>query len=205
MSPIEDATARLQALPFTLSTGQNLVDWLILKRFYPPHDAHRAREEYQRFLALALTAPEGQATLPGPHIASLWQTHRADTAAYAAFTAALGTNQLAHTHPRRSLATDPAWPQTRARYRTAFGPPPALWWPAPLALWGWLAAFLFLAIWIEINLLAWITSGPSPSPMLRLSANVLLLFILLSRKPPLRLNPWRLLSPTRAACKKTTP
>lgn len=52
MTPIADAMACLQARPFPLSSGQKLVDWLICKRLYPPHDAQRAREEYQRFLAL---------------------------------------------------------------------------------------------------------------------------------------------------------
>lgn len=62
-------------------------------------------------------APEAEATLPGPHIASLWQTHRSDAAAF-------GTDRLTHSQPRQSLAWDTAWPKTRARYRDAFAPRP---------------------------------------------------------------------------------
>lgn len=153
MPDVQTAMARLQALPFTLSSGLNLVDWLIRRRGYAPYEASRAREEYQRFLALAMTAPAGEATLPGPHIAELWQVHRADREAYVAFTEALGCKGLEHIQPRQSLLWDRAWPRTLARYSEAFGSPPAPWWPSLSRL--WLQAGLVLTIYLHFASKLW--------------------------------------------------
>lgn len=125
MTPSE-ALAVIKAQPLTLSTGQPLQDWLARTTSLGPNRAPVAIREYQRFLALALSAAPGEITVPGPMIAQLWQLHRDDAAAYARFAAPKGAALSHHSGHTSMLLTQ----TTGSRYSAAFGPAPRRWWPS---------------------------------------------------------------------------
>lgn len=125
----QDWLARLEALPLPLSSGRSLQDFLTRDTSLGRDGAEDALHEYRRFLALALAAP-GHSRMPGPMIAQLWQLHRDDSAAYAAFFAALGpgaalaTRRIRWDSARQGTTASQAYAETRSAYETAFGPAP---------------------------------------------------------------------------------
>ena len=128
-----DHLARLEATPLRLTGGRPLQDWLTHETNLGAARAEAALNEYRRFLALALAAPD-QPRMPGPVIAQIWQLHREDSAAWSAFWHAIGQGAPEQRPSRWEVPRAPAYPATRAAYGQAFGPPPRAFWPAPRLL-----------------------------------------------------------------------
>lgn len=126
----QDWLTRLETLPLLLRDGCRLQDFLARDTSLGPSGAEAALHEYRRFLALALAAPS-HPRMPGPMIAQLWQLHREDSAAYAAFLADLGpdaaraTRRVRWDSARQGITASQAYMATRSAYEAAFGPRPA--------------------------------------------------------------------------------
>ena len=161
---VSDILARLEALPLLLSDGRSLQDFLARDTSLGPDGAEAALREYRRFLALALAAP-GQPRMPGPMIVQLWQLHRDDSAAYAAFLADLGpgaalsTRRVRWDSARQGITASQAYAETRSAYEAAFGPAPRRWWPRRAKPQG-RARFYYDIAWqaVGIPLVGWMNN-----------------------------------------------
>lgn len=158
----QDWLARLEATPLILTGGRALQDFLARDTSLGPERAKAALREYRRFLALALSAPD-RPRMPGPMIAQLWQLHREDSAAYAAFLADAGqgaqiaTRRAPWNSARQGTTASQAYTETRRAYEDAFGPAPRHWWPPRPKPPGrarlshdlaWQAAAFLLLLWL---------------------------------------------------------
>lgn len=129
MTPTE-ALAPIQSQPLTLSTGQSLQDWLARETTLGPNRAPIAIREYQRFLALALSAAPGEITRPSPMAEQVWQRHLDDPEAWASFNTGLTAAKLSRHARRQDAALHAAQAASAQRYVTAFGPAPRPSWLA---------------------------------------------------------------------------